>query len=57
MQADCSKAIGAGMRFDELAKTILDTRIWDELHGLPKAGLSIEHEGKLLNAWMQQQSS
>lgn len=57
MQADCSKAIRAGLRYDELARTILDTRVWDEWHGQPKAGLSLTREGELLDAWMQQQSS
>ncbi len=48
------KAIGAGLTFRPLAKTVRDTLAWDQtrLAGSPRAnGLSPERETELLNVW------
>jgi 2'-hydroxyisoflavone reductase len=51
---NCSKAIGAGLRFRPLADTVRDTLTWDATRPADlerRAGLKREHEAELLEAW------
>lgn len=56
MTVDCSKAIGAGLRFRPLAETIQDTLNWDKAQGKAHHGLTPERESELLRAWHLQHS-
>lgn len=54
---DCTKAIGRGLAFRDLATTVRDTLVWDA--GRPadytwRAGLAPEREAELLQAWHSQ---
>jgi len=54
---DCSKAIGAGLRFRPLAETIRDTLAWDATRPADlelRAGLNRAREAELLEAWRGQ---
>jgi 2'-hydroxyisoflavone reductase len=53
LQADVSRAVGAGLRFRPVAETMRDTADWDATRGdyEPQAGLAPEREADLLEAW------
>ena len=56
-KVNCTKAIGAGLRFRPLAGTIRDTLAWDAT--LPndrelRAGITREREAELLQSWHSQ---
>jgi 2'-hydroxyisoflavone reductase len=60
LDADVSKAVGAGLRFRPLAETARDTLAWARTAGpaqpksgvqLGPVGLTAEREAELLEAW------
>ena len=57
MQANCERAITAGLTFRPLADTIRDTLAWHDAHGVPNTGLSAEHEQDLLRRWRESRAS
>jgi 2'-hydroxyisoflavone reductase len=51
---NCSKAIGAGLTFRQLAETVRETLAWDATRSANtewRAGLKAEREAELLSAW------
>jgi 2'-hydroxyisoflavone reductase len=64
MDADVSRAVGAGLRFRPLEETVRDTLAWARDHpewepsrkqgvSLPAAGMSGEREAELLGQWLR----
>ena len=58
---DCSKAIGAGLKFRSAEETAKDTLAWyrktvpEDRRGTLKSGLSAEREAEVLKAWHAEQ--
>jgi 2'-hydroxyisoflavone reductase len=59
-ELNCSKAIGAGLKFRSVEETAKDTLSWykstpDDRRSKPKAGLTPEREAEVLAAWHAEQ--